>query len=68
MTTTTECDLCAAVGQHDVPATTRSRNPDWSGYRLCAECAREYDSREGLYYIDREELTDADATWLEDED
>ena len=40
-----ECESCAATGEHGVPATTHSTNPDWSGYNLCQECANEYDSR-----------------------
>ena len=43
-TMTQMCDTCAAAGI-DTPATTRSRNPDWSGYQLCQPCAREYDFR-----------------------
>jgi hypothetical protein len=31
--------------REEVPATTRSVNPDWSGYDLCDECAAEYDAR-----------------------
>jgi len=40
-----ECESCAATGEHGVPATTHSTNPDWSGYNLCQECANEYNSR-----------------------
>lgn len=40
-----ECESCAEGGIHGVPATTHSKNPDYSGYNLCAECAAEYDSR-----------------------
>lgn len=39
-----ECESCLVAGIH-TPATTHSRNPDYSGYDLCAECAAEYDSR-----------------------
>ncbi|MBW1953636.1 MAG: hypothetical protein JRI66_11235 [Deltaproteobacteria bacterium] len=38
------CESCLASGRK-VPATTRSRNPDYAGYELCEDCAREYDSR-----------------------
>lgn len=38
------CESHLEAGER-VPATTRSTNPDWSGYQLCAECAAEYDSR-----------------------
>lgn len=41
---TIECESCAEAGQHGVPATTHSSNPDWSGYDLCAECAAHYDA------------------------
>lgn len=34
---------CESCNEHY--ATTRSTNPDWSGYNLCAECAAEYDAR-----------------------
>jgi len=40
-----ECESCAATGEHGVPATTHSTNPDWSGYNLCQQCANEYDGR-----------------------
>lgn len=30
----------------ETEATTRSHNPEYSGYDMCAECAREYDARE----------------------
>lgn len=33
------------VNGERVPATTHSTNPNWSGYDLCEECAREYDNR-----------------------
>ena len=39
-----ECESCLASGDHR-PATTHSRNPNFAGYALCAECAAEYDSR-----------------------
>lgn len=38
------CESCAVDGR-TVPATTRSINPEYSGYVLCEECAAEYDSR-----------------------
>ena len=38
------CESCLVAGEK-VPATTRSTNPDWIGYDLCAKCAEEYDSR-----------------------
>ena len=38
------CDSCAVAGI-ETPATTRSMNPDWSGYHLCRDCAKEYDGR-----------------------
>lgn len=40
----TECESCLVAGEH-TPATTRSINPEFSGYALCAQCANEYDSR-----------------------
>jgi len=43
-----ECDSHAESGEHGVPATTKSGNPDWSGYDLCDECADEYNSRERI--------------------
>jgi hypothetical protein len=43
-----ECDSCAALGMHGVPATHRSSNPHYQGYVLCEKCAREYDSRVDL--------------------
>jgi hypothetical protein len=43
-----ECESCAEGGQHGVPATCHSSNPDWSGYDLCDECRAEYDSREHI--------------------
>ena len=39
-----DCESCLVAGEH-TPATTRSINPDFSGYDLCAQCAAEYDSR-----------------------
>ena len=44
----TECDSHAESGEHGVPATTRSTNPDFNGYNLCAECAEEYNGREPI--------------------
>lgn len=41
------CESCLVAGEH-VPATTRSANPDWSGYALCEECAAEYNQRAPL--------------------
>ncbi len=38
------CESCLATGVK-TPATTRSVNPEFSGYELCEECAAEYDSR-----------------------
>ena len=38
------CDSCLESGQ-ETEATTKSTNPDYSGYDLCDECAAEYDSR-----------------------
>ncbi len=38
------CESCAENGE-STPATTRSTNPEWSGYELCAECAAEYNQR-----------------------
>ena len=38
------CESCLVAGEH-TPATTHSKNPDWSGYDLCEECAAEYDRR-----------------------
>ena len=40
-----ECESCAEIGKHGVPATGRSTNPGWIGYWLCDECRAEYDSR-----------------------
>jgi len=34
------CEACEVK-----PATGRCQNPDYSGYELCDECIREYDSR-----------------------
>jgi len=45
------CESCL-VGGIEREATTHSKNPDWSGYELCEECAAEYDSREPLGYIE----------------
>jgi hypothetical protein len=45
------CDSCAQAGEI-VPATTKSVNPDWEGYDLCEECAREYDSRSPILEAD----------------
>ena len=42
--TTNECESCLENGEH-VPATGHCKNPDYSGYNLCDECAAEYDSR-----------------------
>ena len=53
--TADECESCAASGQYGIPATTRSANPDYAGYNLCAECAAEYNSRIGT------------VAWREDE-
>lgn len=63
MTTTRSfawCESCLAHGTR-IRATTRSVNPEWSGYALCAICAAEYDSRpptetsadddEAAYYV-----------------
>lgn len=44
MTTISYCESCLEAGIH-TPATTHSTNPDFAGYRLCAACAEEYDSR-----------------------
>ena len=41
------CESCAATGR-ERPATTRTINPDYSRYELCAECAEEYDERHKL--------------------
>ena len=41
-----ECESCLVAGEH-TPATTRSINPEFAGYDLCAECAAEYDKRVG---------------------
>ena len=41
------CESCRATGR-ETPATTRSSNPDWSGYVLCAECADEYNARKTI--------------------
>ena len=38
------CDSCLESGQ-ETEATTKSVNPDFSGYDLCDDCAAEYDSR-----------------------
>lgn len=38
-----KCESCEAQS-----ATTRSANPDWGGYALCADCAAEYDNRARL--------------------
>lgn len=35
--------LCESCNEQE--ATTKSTNPDWSGYALCDECAAEYDAR-----------------------
>ena len=35
--------LCESCNEEE--GTTRSANPGFSGYVLCAECAAEYDSR-----------------------
>ncbi len=43
-TVTVECESCLENSEHK-PATTKSVNPEFSGYALCAECAAEYDSR-----------------------
>ena len=40
----TWCESCAVAGIKR-EATTHSKNPDWSGYDLCNECAAEYDKR-----------------------
>lgn len=40
-----ECESCAEVGIHNIPAIGHCQNPDYSGYWLCAECITEYDSR-----------------------
>jgi len=39
METTIMCESC-----NEMAATTRSKHPDYSGYKLCEECAQEYDS------------------------
>ena len=39
--------MCEVPGC-DNEATTKSVNPDWSGYEMCQECAAEYDSRKPL--------------------
>ena len=43
-----ECESCLEAGIH-TEATTHSQNPDFSGYDLCEECAKHYDSREPIY-------------------
>jgi len=43
----TLCESCLVEGIK-TPATTHSNNPDFSGYELCEECAKEYDSRSPL--------------------
>jgi hypothetical protein len=44
MNYTHECESHLVNGEH-VPAVGHSRNPDWSGYKLCQECIDEYDGR-----------------------
>jgi len=41
------CESCAEGG-YVVPAVGHSENLDWSGYWLCEECIREYNSRAPL--------------------
>ena len=40
--------MCESCHENGIitPATTRSTNPDWSGYELCEACARDLDERE----------------------
>ena len=40
----TYCESCRVIGEW-TEATTKSSNPDWSGYNLCEECAAEYNQR-----------------------
>jgi hypothetical protein len=60
MTIEKECESHARgsvdIG-YRVIATTRSTNPDWSGYDLCDECAEYYDSEPPLPIATEDEET-----------
>ena len=43
-----ECDVCLD-GRIHRPATTKSKHPDFAGYELCEECARELNRRKPTY-------------------
>lgn len=51
----TYCESCAESGMQ-TRATTRSTNPDWSGYVLCEACAAELDTRPPVVYREEDDI------------